>query len=57
MWSLILYFLFGIGQTTMPHSGSEVAPLQNTDAFQAGGGDTGGETSTPRPPIPPKGNR
>ena len=49
MWSLILYFLFGIGQpSNYQPSGS--APTVQSD----GPGDTGGETSTPRPPIPPK---
>lgn len=45
MWSLILYFLFGIGQPSNGQFGSEVATNQTTSVD----GDTGGETDTPRP--------
>jgi hypothetical protein len=56
MWSLILYFLFGIGQpsNSQPSVGIEIE--QSTDGHQPNEpGDNGGETSTPIPPRPPKG--
>jgi len=47
MWSLILYFLFGISQPANT-AHSEILTIQ-TSSY----GD-GGDTSTPRPPIPPR---
>ena len=46
MWSLILYFLFGIGQPSNPQPNPEHPTVQTFDE--------GGDTSSPRPPIPPK---
>lgn len=47
MWNLILYFLFGIGQPTdIKHP--------ETNTIQTMSDDEGGDTSTPRPPIPPR---
>ncbi len=51
MWSLILYFLFGIGQPSNSQSSVGIAIVQSTDSNQSDEpGDNGGETSTPRPP-------
>lgn len=48
MWSLILYFLFGIGQ---PSNGQQDNHgNQNGSATVQPYGDTPGETETPRPP-------
>ncbi|WP_286859445.1 MULTISPECIES: hypothetical protein [Sphingobacterium] len=45
MWSLILYFLFGIGQPSNGQQGN-----QNGSTTVQPYGDHGGETETPRPP-------
>jgi len=51
MWSLILYFLFGIGQAANAQTPT-VQVAVSSEADQPG--DNGGETSTPIPPRPPK---
>ncbi|MNK09262.1 hypothetical protein D3C87_272180 [compost metagenome] len=50
MWSLILYFLFGIGQPSNSQPGAGTPTVQTADAPPVDPGDNGGETSTPRPP-------
>ncbi len=54
MWSLILYFLFGIGQPSNSQPGAGTSTVQTADAPPVDPGDNGGETSTPIPPRPPK---
>lgn len=54
MWSLILYFLFGIGQPSNSQPGAGTSTVQTADAHPVDPGDNGGETSTPIPPRPPK---
>jgi hypothetical protein len=48
MWSLILYFLFGIGQPSNSQSNLETAAVQSSEADQPG--DNGGDMGTVRPP-------
>ncbi len=51
MWSLILYFLFGIGQPSNSQPNTGAPTVQTADATPpVDPGDTGGETGTPRPP-------
>lgn len=50
MWSLILYFLFGIGQPSNPQPTPEQPTVQTADAPTPGPGDNGGENGTVRPP-------
>ncbi len=49
MWSLILYFLFGIGQpsNSQPSAGT---PTVQTTAVDGEDPDNGGENGTVRPP-------
>ena len=46
MWYLILALLFGQGGESAPKDTGGQATVMSA-------GDTGGETSTPRPPRPP----
>lgn len=50
MWSLILYFLLGIGQPSNAQPSAGTPTVQSADAPPTDPGDNGGETSTPRPP-------
>lgn len=52
MWSLILYFLFGIGQPSNGQQGNQ--GHQNGQTTVTPYGDIPGETETPLPPRPPK---
>ncbi|WP_286775384.1 MULTISPECIES: hypothetical protein [Sphingobacterium] len=54
MGSLILYFLFGIGQPSNSQPGAGTSTVQTADAPPVDPGDNGGETSTPIPPRLPK---
>ncbi|WP_294185828.1 hypothetical protein [uncultured Sphingobacterium sp.] len=51
MWSLILYFLFGIGQPSNSQPSAGTPTVQTADTPPpVDPGDNGGETGTVRPP-------
>ncbi|MGJ1410156.1 hypothetical protein ACR78Z_10805 [Sphingobacterium thalpophilum] len=52
MWSLILYFLFGIGQPSNSQPNSNTPTVQTADADEPPADGDGGDKGNVRPPNP-----